>query len=137
MYGCTAVQVNHAVMAEGPSVITRINEGMENFLNEKGHEGIHSIIGMALPHVFQIGPFMDTFGQTKGVIVASNIPDRCIQCQICEESCPVYAITMGDQEPVIDKNLCEGCGLCVANCPSAALELLQLEYFYELAKGSS
>lgn len=136
MYGCTAVQVNHAVMAEGPSVITRINEGMENFLNEKGHEGIHSIVGMALPHVFQISPFMDTFGQTKGVIVAGNIPDRCIQCQVCEESCPVYAITMGDQEPVIDKNLCEGCGLCVANCPSDALELLDLEYFYELAKGS-
>jgi dihydropyrimidine dehydrogenase (NAD+) subunit PreA len=134
MYGCTAVQVNHAVMANGPSIITQINEGLENFLNERGHESINSIIGMALPHVLEINNFMGTYGQTKGVIVASVIPDRCTQCRVCEESCPVYAITLSDEEPIINTELCEGCGLCVANCPSEALELLNVAYLYELAR---
>ena len=36
--------------------------------------------------------------------------------------------------PTIEKETCLGCGLCVANCPSDALELRNLAYLYELAK---
>jgi dihydroorotate dehydrogenase/NAD-dependent dihydropyrimidine dehydrogenase PreA subunit len=134
MYGCTAVQINHAVMAKGPGVVSEINQNLEKFLTEKGHESVNSIIGMALPHVLGINNFMDTYGQTKGVIVANLIPDRCIQCGVCEETCPVYAIALDDNEPAIDKEMCLGCGLCVANCPSEALELSNVAYLYELAK---
>jgi len=134
MYGCTAVQVNHAVMARGPSIITQINEELKKFLDEKGHDSVKSIVGMALPHVLEINSFMETYGQTKGIIVASVIPGRCIQCKLCEETCPVYAVTVVDEEPDIDTGLCEGCGLCVANCPSEALQLENVDYLFELTK---
>lgn len=134
MYGCTTVQINHAVMAKGPGVVSEINQGMERFLMEKGHDSIKAIIGMALPHVLGINAFMDTYGQTRGVIVANVIPDRCTQCGVCEETCPVYAITMDGKEPTIDEKTCQGCGLCVANCPSEAIRLRNVDYLYELTK---
>jgi len=134
MYGCTAVQINHAVMAKGPSVITQINEDLNHFLAEKGHENIDAIVGMALPHVLEIDGFMKTYGETKGVIVASVIPGRCIQCHLCEETCPVFAIEVDEDEPVVDTSLCAGCGLCVANCPAEALELVNTNYLFELSR---
>ncbi|MBW2205989.1 MAG: 4Fe-4S binding protein [Deltaproteobacteria bacterium] len=134
MYGCTTVQINHAVMARGPSVVSEINQDMEEFLIEKGHESINAIRGMALPHVLGIDAFMDTYGQTKGVIVARVIPDRCIQCGVCEETCPVFAVTLDGKEPVIDQEMCQGCGLCVANCPSEAIELINVDILYKLSQ---
>ncbi len=77
--------------------------------------------------------FYDLYGQTKGVITAEVLPGRCNQCLICEKSCPHYAITVADEEPVVDKDLCEGCGLCVANCSVKALKLANVDVIYDLA----
>ncbi|QRN85187.1 (2Fe-2S)-binding protein [Clostridia bacterium] len=54
-----------------------------------------------------------------------------IPCNPCETSCPFGAITIGENItnlPVVNEDLCRGCGICLAICPGLAIRLLQEEY---------
>jgi len=47
-----------------------------------------------------------------------------IPCNPCETSCPVGAITIGDNinnRPIIDYSKCTGCGICATKCPGLAI----------------
>lgn len=50
--------------------------------------------------------------------------ERCHRCWwVCSSFCPDSAITVGaDGYPVIDYDHCKGCMICVAQCPSHAIE---------------
>jgi Fe-S-cluster-containing hydrogenase component 2 len=48
-----------------------------------------------------------------------------------ETACPQHAITVGEEItvlPVVDMELCNGCGICVAACPGLAIYLKQRTY---------
>ncbi len=69
-------------------------------------------------------PGADVLSQKKCVVVecSQNIP-----CNPCEAACPKGAITVGEpitNLPVVDKDKCIGCGLCVAKCPGQAIFLV-------------
>ena len=60
--------------------------------------------------------------------VAKVIKDVCVAwdwmgCSVCKDACPVEgAITLDENHrPVIDENLCNGCGLCEKTCPASSL----------------
>lgn len=61
------------------------------------------------------------------VAVVPN-PELCIGCAVCEEMCSYCAIRIAfDAErkaffPVVERSLCRGCGSCVANCPTGAMD---------------
>jgi Na+-translocating ferredoxin:NAD+ oxidoreductase subunit B len=48
----------------------------------------------------------------------------CVGYGDCQVACPFDAITMKDNQPVIDPEACTGCGVCVKNCPKQVLQLL-------------
>ncbi len=48
---------------------------------------------------------------------------ECVACGDCVEVCPVDALTMGDDSPIVDEAWCVGCGLCVAQCDNSAAKL--------------
>jgi electron transport complex protein RnfB len=48
----------------------------------------------------------------------------CVGYGDCEHACPFDAITMKDDMPVIDPELCTGCGVCVGQCPKGVLEMI-------------
>ena len=71
-------------------------------------------------------PGLEVLTQKKCVVIecAQNIP-----CNPCEASCPQHAITIGEpitNLPVVDKDKCVGCGLCVAGCPGQAIFLVDM-----------
>jgi len=53
--------------------------------------------------------------------------NQCISCGICNDLCRFDAVTEKDGKYYIDSLKCEGCGVCVWNCPSQAIELTDYE----------
>ena len=59
---------------------------------------------------------------------------ECVQkipCNPCEAACPAHAITVGDpitNTPVLDREKCIGCGLCVAACSGLAIFIVDKTY---------
>jgi NAD-dependent dihydropyrimidine dehydrogenase PreA subunit len=53
--------------------------------------------------------------------MAYNIDDNCINCGSCLGSCPVSAISEGDDKHEINADLCIDCGACADICPTEAI----------------
>ena len=52
----------------------------------------------------------------RGKEVMAQCQNGCIGCGLCAKNCTQKAITMVDNLPVIDYNLCTGCKTCVSKC---------------------
>jgi len=66
------------------------------------------------------------FLATSGFLPSLSADD-CSGCAVCEDRCPVGAIEITDELPVIDEARCIGCGLCVTGCDTDALSLVRRE----------
>ncbi len=53
--------------------------------------------------------------------MARVICDVCLSCGSCEATCPVSAISQGDDHYVVDADTCIDCGACEAACPVGAI----------------
>jgi Na+-translocating ferredoxin:NAD+ oxidoreductase RNF subunit RnfB len=52
-------------------------------------------------------------------------PDKCTGCGQCVDICPVNAIEMIEDLPIVDREWCIGCGVCAVPCPSSAIKLVR------------
>ena len=59
-----------------------------------------------------------------GIIMAHSInKDLCIGCGVCEETCPLGAITAdAEGKREINADVCVDCGSCAGACPVGAIE---------------
>ncbi len=51
-----------------------------------------------------------------------------IPCDVCAQTCPTQAITIGKvprKEKILNEDRCNSCGLCVNACPSQAISLIR------------
>ena len=55
-----------------------------------------------------------------------KVTDECDGCKVCEEVCPVSAITMSDGRPVFNGK-CEHCNGCLNWCPKRAIQFGRLK----------
>lgn len=69
----------------------------------------------------------------KGVGVKKVCDAGCIGCGLCSKVCPPQAITMRDNLPVIDPDLCTGCTSCAMKCPVGAISVQNLVKGEEMA----
>ncbi len=49
--------------------------------------------------------------------------EACTGCGDCVDACPVEALTMENDRPVVDTDWCIGCGVCIRRCPVEAASL--------------
>ena len=88
-----------------------------------GEEGIHELADL-LGIAFK--PF-DANVVLKPPSVAFIDEDLCIGCTLCQQACPVDAISgASKQMHTIIASLCTGCELCVAPCPVDCISMLPL-----------
>lgn len=73
-----------------------------------------SIKNLAMGFATRAGK-LDMHSNSKPIIN----PLKCKRCKLCEENCPVDAITIG-LIPKIDSKKCIGCAKCIAICPHRA-----------------
>ncbi len=60
--------------------------------------------------------------------IAEVDPEKCDGCGICVEECPAGAIKIENNKAVINEALCKGCGACGALCPTEAINLRGYKY---------
>ena len=104
---CYAIGVEHVVIADPFDV-----KNFEKVVKEEVEREEPSVIIAQRPCAL-----LKTVKYTGNCI----INDKCRNCKMCMKlGCP--AISVKDNKVVIDKNQCNGCGLCVNVCPFGAIE---------------
>lgn len=66
----------------------------------------------------------------KGPVVIIECTEE-IPCNPCEAACKFKAIKIGKpitNVPVLDEDLCTGCGMCIAKCPGLAIFVIDKTY---------
>jgi ferredoxin len=49
--------------------------------------------------------------------------EKCTGCEICVPECPSEAIKMVNDKAVVDNDACIDCGVCVDTCPVEAIAM--------------
>jgi len=49
--------------------------------------------------------------------------EKCTGCGTCVDECPSEAIEMKDEIAVVDEDACADCGVCVDVCPAEAITM--------------
>ncbi|MBR3905129.1 MAG: indolepyruvate ferredoxin oxidoreductase subunit alpha [Clostridia bacterium] len=104
---CYAIGVEHVVIADPFDV-----KNFEKVVKEEVERDEPSVIIAQRPCAL-----LKTVKYTGNCV----INDKCRNCKMCMKlGCP--AISVKENKVVIDKNQCNGCGLCVNVCPFGAIE---------------
>lgn len=61
------------------------------------------------------------------------VSGECTRCGKCPEICPTAAITLVENQPVVEAEMCNRCGACIDGCPEGALTMLRAEWEERIA----
>jgi dihydropyrimidine dehydrogenase (NAD+) subunit PreA len=118
LVGARNVQLCTAVMNEGFRIIEDLKDGLKEFMEQKGFEGVEDLIGSSLQFITTHDGLPEQFEA-----VAKINLKKCIRCDLCYVACRdgghVAIERRRNREPVVDEDLCVGCGLCQSICPVA------------------
>jgi dihydroorotate dehydrogenase (fumarate)/dihydropyrimidine dehydrogenase (NAD+) subunit PreA len=116
MAGATTVQMASVVMAKGYRWLKKTIKELNEFLDSHGYKTAEEVIGIASRSAMTYAQ-MAEYPKEKAVID----PDLCTMCRVCINSCFYNALSVEDDEIVVDD--CWGCGVCSCICPEGAITM--------------
>ena len=51
--------------------------------------------------------------------------EKCVECGICLTYCPVISIEFKSDKYIINYDFCKGCGICSNECPKTAIDMIE------------
>lgn len=51
--------------------------------------------------------------------------EKCVECGICLTYCPVNSVEFKSGKYIINYDFCKGCGICSTECPKAAIDMVE------------
>lgn len=119
LLGATSVQVCTAAMKYGFRIVEDLNEGLSNWMDEKGFEKITDFIGKSVPTITEWEKLDINYH-----VIANINQDKCIHCGLCHIACEdtshqaIFKIDgMPYNDYVVNEPECVGCNLCQIVCP--------------------
>jgi dihydropyrimidine dehydrogenase (NAD+) subunit PreA len=119
LLGATTVQVCTAAMKHGFRIIEDLNEGLNNWMDEKGFKTIYDFIGKSVPTITHWEDLDINYHH-----VAHIDQNKCIHCGLCYIACEDtshQSISLTYGKPyntyAIKEEECVGCNLCMLICP--------------------
>jgi dihydropyrimidine dehydrogenase (NAD+) subunit PreA len=120
--GASTVQICTAVMWQGYGIIDKMLQELNEWLDVKGFNDLHPLIGAALHKIVEF-PEMPLTPRVR-----ASVDDTCNGCMLCITSCAdggFQAITGIKGEIVtIDGEKCDGCALCAMVCPLGSITMV-------------
>jgi len=117
--GAASVQVCTAAMHYGFKIVDDLNDGLNNWMDEKGYADLVALVGRAVPNVTD-WQYLDLNYRT----VARIDQDLCIKCGLCHIVCEdtshqavAARRTNGHRRYEVIDAACVGCNLCMHACP--------------------
>ena len=122
MLGASSVQTVTAIMWNGFEHLQTILDGLEAYMDREGLSSLEEIRGVALPHIKTIEDLAK-----EPPLFATVDPEKCLNltkgtCGVCVRSC-FYGVLSLDPKLTLDRNKCDGCGMCAQVCPTGAMTL--------------
>jgi dihydroorotate dehydrogenase (fumarate) len=117
--GATTVQTVTAVVMRGYDEISRMNQGLRQWMDEKGYATIADFRGAICKRIV---PIERVF--REHVSRAEVDATRCTDCGTCRRVCIYDAMARGQGCSIVIPERCDGCGLCVELCPVSAITMV-------------
>jgi len=115
MAGADLMGVASAVILQGPTFITRMNDRVDEWMGDHGHASLDEIRGCVLGHL----PVEQDEGYEMGFDFS-----HCRHCDRCVRACAYRARSFdGGGYAMVDESRCRHCGLCVSVCGFGALSV--------------
>ncbi|MBI4286888.1 MAG: hypothetical protein HY671_00490 [Chloroflexi bacterium] len=135
LYGASSVQAHATFMVKGFSVIESMRRGLAEYMDKHGFSRIEDMRGSILPKLLTFNDLVEAYPRTKGKIVALVDEANCSGCGICEDVCAYDAIHVVNGIARAMSDRCEGCNLCIVDCPTKAIVLKNTELMRRSAAG--
>ncbi|AWE08612.1 NAD-dependent dihydropyrimidine dehydrogenase subunit PreA [Lysinibacillus sp. 2017] len=120
LMGSTSVQICTAAMHHGFSIVEDMNDGLSNYLDEKGLSSVMDLVGKTVPKYSDWGDL-----DLNYKVVAEINNDICINCNKCHIACEDTAhqcidLYSENGRPMLKvrEEDCVGCNLCSIVCPA-------------------
>jgi len=129
MFGARAVQLSSGIFLNGISFPKRVLQFMEKYMTEQGYKSIKDFTGLGQKYLVEMEECQPEFKSQIGRLVAHIDREKCVglsKCKVCMDNWCYATYTEGDM-PMVDKELCSSCNLCVIRCPHGARSLKYID----------